>query len=194
MSLDLCSVAFNARRCPGQMAVSWAGRSIAWDAFNNYVHSTSRYLKEISVRPQETVFVVKENSPAHVIVLLALWRIGAVPCLIDPHMLKGCSDSLYASVKPALVISPLAFKRSWGQKVRWANIEQVVAYGYNDSFLGSEASLDPMIDSDQVAFLRLKISESVVQTDLFTHAALRKNPESLSALFHSLTTAETYII
>jgi acyl-CoA synthetase (AMP-forming)/AMP-acid ligase II len=194
MPLGLCSVVVNARRCPQRMALSWAGRSIAWDAFNNYVHSTSRYLKEISVRPQASVLVVKENSPAYVIVLLALWRIGAVPCPVDPDILPTRSALVYAAVKPDLVISSRGFKKIWGQKARWADIEHVVAYGYNDSFLGSETLLDPKIDPLQPALLRLKISGEVVGVDALTHEQLKEGPQELGLLLDSLRTGEPYNI
>jgi hypothetical protein len=194
MPQDLCPVVVNARRCPERMALAWAGRSIAWDAFNNYVHSTSRYLKEISVRSGAHVLLVKEDSPAFVIVLLALWRIGAVPCPVDPGVLPACSSLVYAAVKPDIVISARGFRKAWGQKARWADIEHVVAYGYNDSFLGSETSLDPMLDSCQPALFRLRISEGAVSGDVLTHAQLKEDPQELGPLLHALKTGETYNI
>ena len=194
MPLAMCRVAVHARRCPEKTALSWSGRSIAWDAFNNYVHSTSRYLKEISVRAQAPVLIVKESSPAYVIVLFALWRIGAVPCPVDPRMLSGHSAAVYAAIKPDLVISGRSFKKIWGQKARWADIEQVVAYGYNDSFLGSETSLDPMIDMCQTALLGLNVSGNIVTADKRTHQQLREDPGELSALFHALITGDIYNI
>jgi non-ribosomal peptide synthetase component F len=194
MPLDLCSVVVNARRYPQRMALSWAGRSIAWDAFNNYVHSTSRYLKEISVRSGAHVLLVKEESPAYVIVLLALWRIGAVPCPVDPGVLPARSASIYAALQPDIVISARGFRKVWGQKARWADIEHVVAYGYNDSFLGSEMSLDPKLDSLQPALFRLTISGEAVAGDVLTHEQLKENPQELGPLFHSLKTGETFNI
>ena len=180
----------HARCCPQKTAVTWGGRSIAWDALNNYVHSTSRYLKEISVKPQATILIAEEKSPAYMIVILALWRIGAVPCPVDPALLR----SVYASVKPDLVIAARRLKKLIDPKARYADIEQVVAYGYNDSFLGSEASLDPRIDSEQMAVLRLKISQEIVRTFAISHRQLKENPQDMGALLHTLMSAETYVI
>ena len=194
MPLDLCPVALNARRYPGRTALSWAGRSIAWDAFNNYVHSTSRYLKEISVRAKAPVLVVTEPSPAYVIVLLALWRIGAVPCPVDPHWLPAHALSIHTAAQTDLVISARNLRKTWGPKVRWADIEQVVAYGYNDTFLGCETSLEPQLDSDGTALLRLGLSGDRVETQSLTHQQLKEDPRELKALFHALRTAETYNI
>jgi acyl-CoA synthetase (AMP-forming)/AMP-acid ligase II len=194
MPPGLCPVAFHSRHCPQGIALSWAGRSIAWDAFNNYVHSTSRYLKEISVRAEAHILVVKEDSPAYVIVLLALWRIGAVPCPVDPEILSEKAAFINAAVKPCLVISARGLKKTWGQKGRWADIEQVVAYGYNDSFLGSEAALDPQIDSDHAALLRLEISGDAVETRVLTHEQLKKDPGDMEPLLNALVTGQPYNI
>ena len=194
MPNDLCPVALHARRFPDRTALSWSGRSIAWDAFNNYVHSTSRYLKEISVRPQARVLVVTERSPAFVIVLLALWRIRALPCPVDPDSLSRQPSSIFAVVQPELVISARSVRKIFGPKVRWADIEQVVAYGYNDSFLGSASALDPMIDTDQVALLCLRIAADIISIDPLTHQQLKESPENLKALLDALITGETYTI
>lgn len=191
---ELCPAALHARAHPQHSALSWSGRSIAWEALNNYVHSTARYLKEIAVRPEASILLVQENSPAYVIVLLALWRIGAVPCPVTPEMLPGQSAALYAALKPALVISARSCRKMWGQKARWADIEHVVAYGYNDSFLGSASSLDPRIDPDRTALLRWHMAGDHVTFTPLSHARLKNSPGDLERLLRALTTGETYHI
>lgn len=194
MASRSCPAVFHARSFPQGIALSWAGRSISWEALNNYVHSTSRYLKEISVRSGAHILVVREGSPAFVIVLLALWRIGAVVCPVDPGVLSDKAGVVHAAVKPELIISARLFRRVWGQKVRWADIEHVVAYGYNDSFLGSEASVDPGIDMDQLAVLRLRLSDDAISVDNLTHQQLQEDPQDLQSLLEALETGKTYSI
>ncbi len=178
-----CPAALNASRYPKNIAIVWNGRSLTWDALNNYVHSTSRYLKEIGIRADARVLVGIDGSPAYVICLLALWRIGVLVCCVDPrpaHEPHGAVELF----RPAFVISPRAFRGAWGKDARWSDIEKVVAYGYNDSFLGSEAALVPELDSAHPALARLEGGKVIIQT----HDQIKDDPGPLRGLLTALAT------
>ncbi len=207
MMFDPCPAYLNAQRCSGKPALQWAGRSIAWEALHNYVHSTSRYLKEIAVKPDTRHVVVIDNSPAFIIVILALWRIRAVPCPVSPLLSQAQASEVCSCVRPASVISGRKLRPVWDpllRKGRWADIEHVVAYGYNDSFLGSEAALDPKLDQDYPAIVRITFPDHLLMQDFagsrqvklieLTHAQLRKDPGEFSPLFHSFATGEPFKI
>ncbi len=189
-----CPVFFNANRFPEKPAISWGGRSISWLAINNYVHSTSRYLKEVSVKKQGRVIVVSDPAPVYCIVLLALWRIGALACPVSAQVREIELEAVHGVVKPDFVISPRSSRKMWAKGVRWADIEQVVAYGYNDSFLGSDAALDPKIDADQVVVLRPVLSSTQIRLEALTYKDLQDDPQDLAALFKALSTGEKLVI
>ncbi len=192
--LSHCPEFINATRSPEKAAFSWNGRSISWMAVNNYVHSTSRYLKEISVKKDGRVIVVTERSPAFYIVLLALWRIGACVCPVVGSCSEADVDAVYSVIKPDFVIGQRAAMKLWAKGVRSADIEHVVAYGYNDSFLGSEAALDPKIELEYPALLRLGSSPSGLEGRILSHEALRLDPQELAAFFKALSTGDKFII
>ncbi len=194
MALVSCPAALNACRCPQQKAVSWSGRSLAWEAFNNYIHSTSRHLKEIGLRTSENVVVVREDTASYIVVLLALWRIRAVVCPVDGEDLPAQAGALQRLVKPGIIIGPQQSKRTRLAGSRWADIEHIVAYGYNDPFLGNEALLDPKIDTDSSALARLTLEKDAVSVRVLSHAQLKEDPQELAGLFHSLATGEPLIL
>jgi hypothetical protein len=101
---------------------------------------------------------------------------------------------VYAAVKPDIVISARGSRKIGGQRARWADIEHVVAYGYNDAFLGSEMSLDPKLDSLHPALLRLRMSGESIGVDVLTHEQLKEDPQEFGPLLYALKTGETYVI
>ena len=193
MPLVPCPAAVNARQYPQRAAVSWAGRSVVWEALNNYIHSTSRYLKEIAVRPNARILLLREDSPSYIIVLLALWRIGAAVCPVPVQASSEYIEQIRAIVKPEGVIGPRKIRKVWGAGGRWVDIEQVVAYGYNDSFLGSETALDPKIDTDHQALLRIEEDQGGLRVQVLTHAGLKDDPKDMASFFYSLDTGEALI-
>ncbi|MEI8012408.1 MAG: AMP-binding protein [Candidatus Omnitrophota bacterium] len=184
----MCPVYLNAGRYPGRVALSWGGRSIFWGAVNSYVHSTARYLKEIAVRPEARILLLAERSPAYFIVLMALWRIGALTC---PVKAQGAEDpeNIFSIVKPEMVISSRQERGVWARDARWADVEQAVAYGYNDLFLGSEGSLGGQIDRDRPLILR--VSPDVTR---LSYAGLKADPGDLGEWVHALETGDALMI
>lgn len=177
-----CPVYLNAVRYPAKVAIAWRGRSIFWGAVNAYVHSTARYLKEIAVRPQTRILLLAEASPSYFIVLTALWRIGACSCLIEPCVSQEPGD-VCTVAKPELVISSRANRGRWSQGHRWTDIEQAVAYGYNDLFLGSEGALGATIAAECPLVLRLQPEKT-----LMSYAMLQADPGDLKDWLQSLET------
>ena len=67
-------------------ALRWKGRSISRGLLDQYIHSTSRHLKEFGIKQRSAVVISAVLSPAYVIVLLSLWHLKAVPYLVDLHL------------------------------------------------------------------------------------------------------------
>ncbi|MFH0754022.1 MAG: AMP-binding protein [Candidatus Omnitrophota bacterium] len=193
MMTQPCPEFLHAQRIPEKTAIFWSGRSISWVALNNYVHSTSRYLKEISVKKNDRVILVAEASAAYYIAVLALWRIGAWVCeakdTVDVDV-----EAVHVALKPHAVICHRSLRKVWARGVRFADIEHIVAYGYNDAFLGSDAALDPKVDPGQTAVLRLESSAQGLAVKPLTHESLSSDRGSLSTLLQTLLTGEPLVI
>jgi len=187
--VEPCPVYLNACRYPQRTAISWGGRSILWGAVNSYVHNTSRYLKEIAVHADTRILLVAEKSPSYFIVLMALWRIGALVCPLPPAALGPGPETIIADVNPGLVISSRTNKKIFSRNLRWTDIEHAVAYGYNDMFLGSDAALGPRIDTDRCLILRI-----VPARTLLSYPMLKADPGDLQNLFHCLETGDPLVI
>lgn len=71
---------------PHLPAIIWNDRVFSWELLDHYVHSTSRRLKEIGINPASRVTVEAVSSPGVIILFLALWRIGATVCSLDPRV------------------------------------------------------------------------------------------------------------
>lgn len=183
----LCPAASNAALYPKNTAVFWSGRSLTWDSLNNYVFSTSRYLKEVGMCADNRVLVVMDASPAHLICLLALWRIGALVCLAGA---LPAARILAAAFKPDFVIGSRVDRNLGLKNARWSDIEKVVSYSYNDSFLGKDAALIPQWDLTCPAFARMKDEGLVVQT----HAQLKADPGILQAFFLAAETGGCVVL
>ena len=194
MMLSSCPEFTLAAKFPEGAAISWGGRTISWVAMNNYVHSTSRYLKEIALKKNDRVIVVRDPSPAFYITVLALWRIGARVCSVAADVPDTEVMSVLCAVDPDFVICSRSAKKTWVKGLRYADIEHVVAYGYNDSFLGSEAALDPKVDLEHVAVLSPVPTSAGVVIQELTHAMLQTNAGEFSTLLQALMNGETLVI
>ncbi len=86
-------------------AMVWNDRVFSWSLLDEYVHSTSRRLKEIGVKYGARVLVEAVPSAGTVIVLLSLWHIGAVACPFDPRLPEGLAQAIRRKVAPFLLLT-----------------------------------------------------------------------------------------
>ncbi len=85
-------------------AIIWNGRSFSWQLLESYVHSTSRRLKEVGVKPGDRVLIEAIPAAGTVIILFALWHIGAVACPFDPRLTESLMNDFQCKCKPLLAL------------------------------------------------------------------------------------------
>ncbi len=84
--LCVCPIYRNAQNLGGNPAVVSAGKSISYHEFHSFVCQAHQNLKSLGVGVGNHVAVVAQNSVDYVIILYALWRCGAVACLLNPRL------------------------------------------------------------------------------------------------------------
>jgi O-succinylbenzoic acid--CoA ligase len=126
---------------------------------NGYVHSTTRYLKEVRVRPGARGAIFSKNSVEYVIALLALWRAGACVMPLGISLPASVLDDAVRNFQPDFLFfsGPMTFKTSG---LKTFPLETMVSYQYTDGFLGREDRLAPMVDSEMDAAVVLTSGSS----------------------------------
>ncbi|MBF0594068.1 MAG: AMP-binding protein [Candidatus Omnitrophica bacterium] len=89
-------------------AIIWNGRSFSWSLLTSYVHSTSRRLKEIGVKPGSRVLVEGIPAAGTMIIFLSLWHIGAIACPFDPRLTGPMAADIRRKIEPFLLLSATA--------------------------------------------------------------------------------------
>ncbi len=86
MTKIFCPISGAALKFADQPAIIFSARAITYNQLEAYVCSTVKHLKKIGVQPGDKVAIVSPNSVEYVIVLLALWRMGALACLLSTRL------------------------------------------------------------------------------------------------------------
>lgn len=106
-------------------AIIWNGRSITWAQLDNYIHSTSRRLKEIGVVQGSRVFIEGVPTPGMIIACCSLWHIGAVVCPFDPRMPEPMLRPMIDDILPMLVLTERSCKAKF-PRLRVFTIDDVI--------------------------------------------------------------------
>lgn len=80
MKSIICPVKMVSEIHPNQVAVVAAGRNILYKDLNTYIERGEYFFKKIGVKAEDRIAVLGPNSMEYIIVLIALWRIGAIAC------------------------------------------------------------------------------------------------------------------
>jgi O-succinylbenzoic acid--CoA ligase len=99
-----CPLLNAARMNPQATSIAWGSRRISYLQLNQYVNATIRALKERDIRPGYRVALLSDNSIEMVIVLLGLWRLGAVAVPLNPKLPLESIKSFFASLDIRSVI------------------------------------------------------------------------------------------
>lgn len=105
-SID-CPLQTNARVLPDQPAVLCGAEILTYKELNRQVWLTADYLRELGVNPDDRVALFSPNSAAYLTTLYALWRLGAVPCLMSTRLPEEQLDEQIRQAGARYLITPL---------------------------------------------------------------------------------------
>ncbi|MCB9771858.1 MAG: o-succinylbenzoate--CoA ligase [Candidatus Omnitrophica bacterium] len=81
-----CPIAVCNSRTPCAIALISKSRTLTYRQLHEQIQSTQSDLINKGVRRGTKVAITSANSPEYVVLLFALWRIGAVACLLSPRI------------------------------------------------------------------------------------------------------------
>lgn len=82
--VELCPVRKAAQTFPANVALMAGTRTLSYKDLDPMVERMAVRLRHLSVGPDSRIAVIHPNSLETVLVFLALWRIGAIACFINP--------------------------------------------------------------------------------------------------------------
>lgn len=78
-----CPLSAAAKKYGSETAIIAGSLELSYLDLNARVEKTRAFLQEAGVGPSDRVAVLSKNSPEYLVVLIALWRIGASACLLS---------------------------------------------------------------------------------------------------------------
>lgn len=133
-------------------AIQWKNRSISYELLGQYIHSTSRRLKEFGIKEGRPVVIRAQISVEYLIVLLSLWEIGAHPYLARPDL----ADNALAALRGSLGAMILVGKKGDDPLSRWP-LSDMVALEIVEGFIAGKEKDGISFDPKQIAaFLQEK--------------------------------------
>ncbi len=76
-----CPVFEHAKKHGDEIALLSNDRSLTYQQLNDAINA-----KQLEVKPRERVALISPNSIEYIIALFALWRQGAIPCLLSTRL------------------------------------------------------------------------------------------------------------
>lgn len=122
-----CPLQINARIMPDLPVLISGKTMMTYKSLNRKVWLITDYLQEIGIRPSERVAIFAPNSVAYISVLYALWRLGAVPCLMNTRLPEDELNDQLASIDARYLITPLAnILTSQKVRIKKINLTQTI--------------------------------------------------------------------
>src|SRR3989344_5866163 len=84
-----CPVYEHAAKNGGQSAVISKDRGFSYQQLEESIDLAAENLKRLGVNPRERVAIISPNSVEYITALFALWRQGAVACLLSTRLPEG---------------------------------------------------------------------------------------------------------
>src|SRR3954471_5324312 len=84
-------------------AIVWGTRVIYRQKLEQYIASVIKHLKGRGINPKDRIVIIENNSIEYVIVLLALWRMGAVVCPLNPRWPVESLLECCATLRPKVI-------------------------------------------------------------------------------------------
>jgi o-succinylbenzoate---CoA ligase len=145
-----CPLSKAARQHGSQPAVVWGARRITYTQLNQFVNTTVKAFKERNLKAGSRVALVADNSVESVIVLLSLWRLGAVVCPVNGRLPEAKIAALINSVKATAVVTDRPQALS-GLKISKIFITDVIVFDVKDSFYKNDTTQLITVDPEEEA-------------------------------------------
>lgn len=87
------------------VAVVTEGKIYSYGELDQMVHATENHLREIGVKEKQRIAILSPNCVQYLFILWALWRIGAIACLISPRFPKSTILSLMRQVDCRVILT-----------------------------------------------------------------------------------------
>ena len=143
----LCPLSDAALKFADQPAIIFSARAITYSQLEAHVCSTVKHLKKIGVQPGDKVAIVSFNSIEYVIVLLALWRMGAVACLLSTRLPAQNLCNQISNLNASFLLSSSHKILSIGKiTAKKFTLEDMINFDIRDSSFSKPSSID--LDQD----------------------------------------------
>ena len=114
MSIIKCPLQNNAESIPNETALITANACYSWKEFNHLVNNAVLNLQDLGIKKNQRIHILNTAMSEQVIVLFALWRIGATVCLLNTRLPKKIIQQQKKQMKCLDVLIPNKFNKSLG--------------------------------------------------------------------------------
>jgi olefin beta-lactone synthetase len=181
-----------ARGCPTRTALFDKDRRFTFARLLGEVDRQAKRLRKIGFGPGVHTLVLMKNSAEFVALVFALFRIGAIPILIDPGMGLGRFLKVVEEVEPeGLVGIPKAFALKKMSPKPFKNVEYVACWGHFPETPDlRRGTLDPVeptaaVDSGETAaILFTSGSTGPAKGVVYTHDIFTRQVETLKSVYN----------
>ncbi len=147
-----CPLDVAAREHGSKAAVMWGARRISFLQLNQFVNTTVKAFKERNLKAGSRVGLVAENTVEAVIVILSLWRLGALACVINPRFPNSKIATLLKKVKAsAVVIDQPGALHGIQLGISKVLITDLIVFDVKDSFYKNDTTAFLTMDTQQEA-------------------------------------------
>jgi acyl-CoA synthetase (AMP-forming)/AMP-acid ligase II len=181
-----------ARGCPTRTALYDKDRRFTFARLHGEVDRQAKRLRHIGFGPGVHTLVLMKNSAEFVALVFALFRIGAIPILIDPGMGLGRFLKVVEEVEPeGLVGIPKAFALKKMSPKPFKHVEHSACWGHFPEIpdlrrgsLNSEEFTAPVDPADTAAILFTSGSTGPAKGVVYTHDIFTRQVETLKRVYN----------
>ncbi|MEK6565059.1 MAG: o-succinylbenzoate--CoA ligase [Candidatus Omnitrophota bacterium] len=100
-----CPIKINAFRHGSRQAIISDNQTLTYRAFDYRIDSCAQKLRAIGVKERERVCILCAESPEYIILLFALWRLGAVACLLSQRLPPDALKRQIKNVRGKIILT-----------------------------------------------------------------------------------------
>ena len=121
-----CPVKINAFKYGGRPAIISERETLAYKEFDRAIDCCAQKLRDIGIKGKERVCILSPTNPEYIIALFALWRMGAVACLLSDRLPLDALGEQIKNVRGKILLTAEA-KAYKSLSVAAVSLESVVA-------------------------------------------------------------------